>query len=72
MKKVTMVAITLLAFISCGQIAQQSLETPPSKENIGLEVHVIDSCEYITYHPPLCDGVSVIHKQNCKYCLQRK
>ena len=42
---------------------------PPYQEDrtTGLFVKEIDSCEYVIVY-----GNGIVHKQNCKYCEQRK
>lgn len=43
-----------------------------SIRTVELSVMEIDSCEYIVCGTYSTDGgVSIVHKQNCKYCLQR-
>jgi hypothetical protein len=36
--------------------------------NTNYTIIVIDSCEYVRYDYP----ISIAHKGNCKYCLQRQ
>ena len=70
MKNLLVLVGIILAITSCKK-ANDSVITPENnsrviKANVGLVVEVIkiDGCDYI-----LCDGiegVSIIHKQNCK------
>lgn len=38
---------------------------------IEISVTEVDSCQYVVANV-FGNGVSIIHKQNCKYCLKRK
>lgn len=71
MKKILMVAITLLALSSCLGITKQEQENFKEDEKLnqlkeikvidsknGVKIYEIDSCEYT-------------HKKNCKFCKQR-
>jgi flagellar biogenesis protein FliO len=69
--------LILIAFIffGCGEQKTQEIKLEiNTKASWGLDVHVrlieVDSCEYIvsTRH----GAISTIHKQNCKFCEQRK
>jgi hypothetical protein len=69
--------LILIAFIffGCGEQKPQEIKLEiNTKASWGLDVHVrlieVDSCEYIvsTRH----GAISTIHKQNCKFCEQRK
>lgn len=39
--------------------------------NKSIRVFEVDSCEYIGFSGTSDGGTSIIHKQNCKFCLQR-
>lgn len=40
--------------------------------NKKVRVFEVDSCEYVAYDTGTSDGgTSIIHKQNCKFCLAR-
>jgi hypothetical protein len=36
-----------------------------------VRVFEVDSCEYIGFDSGLEGGNSIIHKQNCKFCIER-
>lgn len=78
MKRILIVAITLLAFSSCFKISRDT----NNEENIvglkdvkiidysdDLHLYEIDSCEYIGSMK--YQNEMLTHKGNCKYCLQR-
>lgn len=39
--------------------------------NTKVRIFEIDSCEYIGFDAGVEAGTSIIHKQNCKFCLAR-
>ena len=66
--------VGFLALVGCREY-QQPLNTTTEFHQLGEIVKVIniDSCEYIFASTDMMDGgVSIVHKQNCKYCKQRK
>lgn len=82
MKKILMVAITLLALSGCLGITKQEQANFKEYEKLnqlkeikvidsknGVKIYEIDSCEYIgsmDYKHEL-----LTHKGNCKFCKQR-
>lgn len=40
--------------------------------NTTIRVFVVDECEYIAFDTGGSGGVSIIHKQNCRFCEGRK
>lgn len=78
MKKLLMVAITLLAFSSCFKISRDTdneenivglkeIKTIDSRNN--LHIYEIDSCEYIG--SMAYQNTMLTHKGNCKFCKNR-
>lgn len=39
--------------------------------NTKVRVIEVDSCEYVSMDSGLEGGTSIIHKQNCTFCLER-
>lgn len=40
--------------------------------NTNIRVFEVDSCEYVGFDSGTEAGTSIIHKQNCKFCAERK
>ena len=69
--------LLLIAFIffGCGEQNPKGTKLEiNTKASWGLDVYVklieVDSCEYIV--STRNDAISTIHKQNCKFCEERK
>jgi hypothetical protein len=65
----------LILFVFVGCNPQPKTEgTTATKKNGDFNIKVIDSCEYIEYDYGILDQrvYSLIHKGNCKYCIQRQ
>ena len=43
----------------------------PSSFEQYIRVYVVDSCEYIGFSGTYQGGTSIIHKHNCKFCIER-
>jgi hypothetical protein len=80
MKKLIIVAITLLALNSCGQPAVNLKEDIVIESTLGvfpygtidqLKVIVIDNCEYIVTNSLRVKDPVMTHKGNCKFCKER-
>jgi hypothetical protein len=82
MKKILMVAITLLALSSCLGITKQEQDNfkedeklnvvlmPIKLDNNDISICIYDSCEYIGFGYGQQNGI-LTHKGNCKFCLKR-
>lgn len=68
MKKIILMLITVIAFVSCETTVPKSI-IGETYEGINVQVHILDSCEYIV--APLGNGTWGSHKGNCKFCLKR-
>jgi hypothetical protein len=65
MKKLLLGISTSLLFISCGND-----HLPDGvKHGFGVQTVTQDECEYILYKKP--QGVALVHKQNCSFCINR-
>lgn len=69
-------AILLLCavFSSCEPQAKDGAkaDTKYSSWSCDIKVVEIDSCEYVVAQTGFKDGgLSIVHKQNCKYCAAR-
>lgn len=65
MKKLLLLALAAVLMAGCTPVMKTDHYT-----NEGLEISIIDSCEYIHYS---CGwGPEYTHKGNCKYCEQRR
>lgn len=64
MKKIILLALTVLIMVGCGNIENGDgtyrVATPPN-------VYIIDSCEYIGYIG-YGSGDIITHKGNCRFC----
>ncbi len=71
-------AILMLAaglLFSCEPTSKDGAKSDTKYSSMSFDVKVItvDSCEYIVAQTGTLDGgLSIVHKQNCKYCLNRK
>jgi hypothetical protein len=70
-------AILMLAavFSSCEPQSKDGTKTDKKYTSWACDIKVvtIDSCEYIVAQASRIDGgLSIVHKQNCKYCAGRK
>jgi hypothetical protein len=63
-------SLVLMMFLfSCGEIPVTKLCAPCS---VDVYFTTIDSCEYVVATKYFSDGgVSIVHKENCKYCAAR-
>ena len=73
----TLAAILMLAavFSSCESTTKDgaSSNTKYSSWSCDVKVITVDSCEYIVAQTGTMDGgLSIVHKQNCKFCAGRK
>lgn len=66
MKKIILLALTALVMAGCGT---NNTETK-AKFGYDIDVIEIDSCEYIISH--VYYGHVIIHKQNCRFCKERR
>lgn len=69
-KMVMLVPLACIVLSSCWK-SESGVEVQAKYRSLAFAVKVVtvDSCQYVVANTK--DGVSVIHKQNCKYCLQR-
>lgn len=72
--------LVAVLFIGCVDINPQEVKQIGKSRDEGIVVYEIylnkkvrilevDSCQYIAYDSSY--GASIIHKQNCKFCLER-
>ena len=66
MKKILLILIIFLLGGCTNNPVQKANE---NTSNGVTEILTIDSCEYITWSQR--QGASIIHKQNCKFCIER-
>ncbi|UUC45570.1 hypothetical protein [Flavobacterium cerinum] len=61
--------VIAMVFASCNQsdINEKEYEVTLSSS---IRTVTIDSCEYVVYD--VSRGGNIIHKENCKFCQQRK
>lgn len=62
-------------FVGCEPTAKDgaSSDTKYTSWACSIKVVEIDSCQYVLAQTGTSDGgLSIVHKQNCKYCLTRK
>lgn len=79
MRKHVLVKVLLfcIIFVSCDSNEGQKNEYPSPKikyENNAYSIKIIDvdSCEYLLANTgTIGGGISIIHKENCKYCKTR-
>lgn len=77
MKKILLLFVAAL-MMSCQINSEPKVSQPDSRESIALKRDIfiveIDSCEYIIFNRPTGYGGvgGIIHKENCKYCAERK
>ena len=66
MKKIILLALTTLIMVGCDT---NNIKT---KAVSGYDINIIeiDSCEYIISH--VYHGQVIIHKQNCRFCKERR
>ena len=72
-------AMLLLAavFLSCNEKINTKqaadVQIKYTSRSCDIKVVDVDSCEYIVAQTGTLDGgLSIVHKQNCKYCAGRK
>ena len=77
MKKVFLFALAAVMMAGCGGDAKNPQEGSEQEQEYKLstfsnvvKVVNIDSCEYIISH--VNSGQVVVHKQNCRFCEQRR
>ena len=73
--------ILLVAFLFCGCGNKTSTKEPIENNNgrvvydFGfhqqIKVYEVDDCEYIGFSGTSDGGTSIIHKHNCKFCIER-
>lgn len=79
MKKLISILVLGVIFTSCKNVKEvkNQSETSTIKKVIELNnvldiiIIELDSCEYITITGGYESGVSIIHKNNCKFCVKR-
>lgn len=76
MKKI-LFAFAIFSLAACGTHEHQTENPSVNKATIsyhdtprGISVQIIDDCEYI--YCETGSGVAITHKQNCKFCEERK
>ena len=66
MKKIILLVLTTLMMVGCG-------ESKPVKTDNSYKIIIIDSCEYIeTKIVGYVTGTLPLHKNNCRFCKERK
>ena len=63
-KNIILLALTSLVMVGCGKDVQYSIE--------GMEISIIDSCEYIKCYTYGFNSFVYCHKGNCKFCKERR
>lgn len=77
MKKILLLFVAAL-MMSCQINSEPQVSQPDSRKSIALKRDIfiveIDSCEYIIFSRATgyCGIGGIIHKENCKYCAERK
>lgn len=77
MKKILLLFVAAL-MMSCQISSEPEVSQPDSRESIALRRDIfiveIDSCEYIIFRRASGYGGmgGICHKENCKYCAERK
>lgn len=69
-----LIMLVLSVFFSCNGENDYRIDKPGStikavRGNLDIIVFEIDSCEYVVANTRA--GTSIIHKQNCKFCIAR-
>lgn len=72
MKKIILLALALAALMMVGRNTNNTkiIESKTVSDYYGINVIEIDSCEYIISH--VNSGQIIIHKQNCRFCKERR
>lgn len=75
--------LVAVLFVGCVDKNSQEVKQVEQSKNEGRTVYEfgfnkkvrifeVDSCEYVAYDTGTSNGgISIIHKQNCKFCLAR-
>ena len=83
MKNLLILIIAIFALCGCVESSQVNIPKQECKKvtsNFGKTYNVVevDGCEYIVKHNPIRESggskrdiISITHKGNCKYCLER-
>ena len=70
MKKFILLALTTLMIVGC-TYSKEAREKNMSVD--GYILKEIDSCEYFIVHvSPYMDGYLPLHKNNCRFCKERR
>ena len=64
MKKIILLALVTLIMVGCGKNVVYETE--------GVEISVIDSCEYIKCYTYGFNAYVYSHKGNCRFCKERR
>jgi hypothetical protein len=73
--KIATILLLAAVFSSCEPQSKDGTKTDTKYTSLACDIKVvtIDSCEYIVAQAGRIDGgLSIVHKQNCKYCAGRK
>ena len=63
-KKIILLALTALVMAGCGKDVAYNIE--------GVQISIIDSCEYIKCYTYGFSAYTYSHKGNCKFCQERR
>ena len=70
MKKIILLALTALVMVGC---TDKKEEVVKNMSVDGYILKEIDSCEYFIVHvSPYMDGYLPLHKNNCRFCKERR
>lgn len=72
--KIATILMLAAGLSSCEPTAKDGAKSDIKYSSMSCEIKVItvDSCEYIVAQTGFSNGgISIVHKQNCKYCLNR-
>ena len=64
MKKLLLLALTAFIIVGCGKDVAYRIE--------GMQISVIDSCEYIKCYTYGIGTYTYSHKGNCRFCKDRR
>ena len=64
MKKIIILTLAALMMVGCGKYVAYRIE--------GVQISVIDSCEYIKCYTYGIGAYTYSHKGNCRFCKERR
>lgn len=63
--------IAICLIIVSGCVDEKQIENNPDIFQFGIHTLEHDSCEYVVFKDNGRSSVSLIHKQNCKFCAKK-